>query len=156
MDGALVVAIGTPHDGGMDVWGIAAWIVSLVSAAVGGPPCTELVALDLERTRALVSTDPAALTRVYADPRAAAADLTLLEQYRDRGWLLRGSSMALLGCVVLTSDDTSARLDVVDRLGPTRVRGDDGTAVRLPRDLPSRRTIDLEQVDGRWRIAGVA
>ncbi len=131
----------------------------LLAGFLGGadedPECLVLGGLDVVRTEAFVSGEWARLRDVYVDERAAHADVEVLQSYRERGLRLEGLRLVRESCRV--TDQTSRRLvlDVVDRLGPSRVHTDAGGPRELPRDRPTRRTVLLDRTQDGWRVAAV-
>ena len=131
----------------------------LLAGVLGGgdddPECLLLGGLDAGRTQAFVTGDEARLRDVYVDERAARADAEVLRSYRERGLRLEGMVLVRESCRVTDRARGSITLDVVDHLGPTWVRTEDGRRRDLPRDRPTRRTVALERTDDGWRVAGV-
>ena len=131
----------------------------LLAGVLGGgyddPECLLLGGLDAVRTQAFVTGDEARLRDVYVDERAARADADVLRSYRGRGLRLEGMVLVRESCRVTDRARGSITLDVVDRLGPTRVRTQDGHRHDLPRDQSTRRVVVLERTDDGWRVAGV-
>lgn len=114
----------------------------------------QLTALDLQRAQAFAHADPQRLEQVYASEQAAAADAATITGYRDRGGRVVGAVLVLDDVRVVRSTSERVELDVVDRLGPTRVVWDDGTSRALPSDRPTRRVVVLQLTDDGWRISG--
>lgn len=131
------------------------WMAMVIGGADGGPPCLVLGGLDLARTQAFVTDDDAGLRDAYVDDLAARADLAVLRSYRERGLRLEGMLLVRESCRVAARSPRHLTLDVVDRLGPTRVRTADGHERDLPRDRPTRRSVVLERTDDGWRVASV-
>ena len=131
----------------------------LLAAMLGGsgddPECLLLGGLDATRTRAFVADDEGRLGDVYVDERAARADVEVLRSYRERGLRLEGMLLFQESCRVTARSRQRVTFDVVDRLGPTSVRTEDGRRHDLPRDRPTRRTVVLERVGDVWRVAAV-
>ncbi|GAA1733686.1 hypothetical protein [Aeromicrobium alkaliterrae] len=140
----------------MDPWGVtaAAYLVSLLGAAGGGPACLDLATLDLHRSAAISSGSADELTTLFVDEAAAASEVAVLQQWNGRGLVLESAMLVIGSCVVV--DDSGGRvvLEVVDRLAPTRAIDDVGLSTALPRDDWSRRTVVIQDVDGQWRYAG--
>jgi hypothetical protein len=131
----------------------------LLAAMLGGsgddPECLLLGGLDAVRTQAFAAGDEDLLGDVYADERAARADTDVLRSYRERGLRLEGMLLVRESCRVTARSRQRVTLEVVDRLGPTSVRTEDGRRQDLPRDRPTRRTVALERVGDVWRVAAV-
>lgn len=140
----------------MDPWGVtaAAYLVSLLGAAGGGPACLELATLDLHRSVAISSASADQLGALFVDDAAAASEVAVLQQWTDRGLVLESAMIVIGSCAV--TDDRGGRvvLEVVDRLAPTRAVDTFGRSTALPRDDWSRRSVVLQDVDGQWRYAG--
>ena len=131
----------------------------LVAGVLGGgdddPECLVLGGLDAVRTQAFVTGDGARLRDVYADERAARADVDVLRSYRERGLRLEGMVLVRESCRVTDRSSRRITLDVVDHLGPTRVITESGEHRDLPRDRSTRRTVVLERTDDGWRVGAV-
>lgn len=133
------------------------WLVAgIVGGADDDPECLLLGGLDAARTRAFVTGDEARLRDVYAGERAAGTDAGVLRSYRERGLRLEGMGLQRESCQVTRRSRGRVTLDVVDHLGPTRVRTAGGHRRDLPRDRPTRHTVELVRTDDGWRVAGVA
>jgi hypothetical protein len=132
------------------------WLLAAMLGGSGGDPeCLLLGGLDAVRARAFVAGDEDRLGDVYADERAARADIDVLRSYRERGLRLEGMLLVRESCHVTAHSRQRVTLEVVDRLGPTSVRTEDGRRQDLPRDRPTRRTVVLERVGDVWRVAAV-
>ena len=131
----------------------------LLAGVLGGgdhdPECLLLGGLDAVRTQAFVRGDEARLLDVYVDERAARADTEVLRSYRERARRFEGMVLVRESCRVTDRARVAITLDVIDRLGPTWVRSEDGDSHALPRDRSTRRTVVLERTDDSWRVAGV-
>lgn len=100
---------------------------------------------------------PELLDRVYLPGSAALVrDRSTLEGYLHRGLRVVGARLVVESVRVLGRSDTSARLLVVDRLGPTVAVDATGQHQPLPNDQPTRHRIELRRVGDQWRIAGIA
>lgn len=141
----------------MDVWGITAvgYLMSLLGVASGGPGCVALVGLDLQRSLAWSASSAEAVESLYVEPAAATADRAALQQWIDRGLVLESAMLVAGSCRVVAESPGQVRLDVVDRLAPTRAVDASGRATTLPVDSWSGRDVVLQQVDGAWRYAEV-
>jgi len=137
----------------MDWW----WTVLALTAHLGPGEddrwARVLTGLDLQRAVALHTADATALRGVYASEAAAADDADLIDAYRARGGRLEGAVLRVEQVDVRRAVDDEVVLDVVDRLGPARVRWDDGSATALPADEPTRRRVVLRWTDDGWRIS---
>jgi hypothetical protein len=135
-------------------------LLLLIAALVGGvdrdPECLVLGGLDAVRREAFVTGDAARLRDVYVDRRAARADVSVLRSYRERRLRLEGMTLLRQSCRVVSRSTGRVVLDVVDRLGPTRVRSERGVIRELPRDRPTRRIVALSRADRAWRVAAVS
>lgn len=134
------------------------WLAALVTwwATLLGPgdtaaECLALGRLDAERARAFAAADPAALEAVYADDALRRRDQRVLRDYAARGLRLEGMAQLRSSCRLVDGDGRRLELEVVDRLGPTRVTGSDGSRW-LPRDRPTRRSVTLVRSDDGWRV----
>lgn len=126
------------------------WWVLVLSLQVQSPDSCEghLLSLDRQRAAAYATADPVRLHRVYtADSAARQRDVEVIEQYRERGGTVIGALPQVAECAVRKATSTSLDLEVVDTLGPTRVRWADGTHTQLPRDQPTRRNLVLRLTD---------
>lgn len=129
---------------------------------LGGPgdpavpaPVAVLHDWDQRRAVAWAAGDPAALRRLYEPgSRAGAADLAMLQAWRERGLRVVGMRMQLLSVSVRV--DTGRRLVLVvsDRLASAVAVGD-GVRRPLPRDAVSTRRLVLVRIAGEWRMAQV-
>jgi len=137
----------------MDWW----WTVLALTAHLGPGEddrwARVLTGLDLVRAQALAAADPDRLSAVYASPAAAADDADTIEAFADRGARIEGAVLLIDELSVIRSGRDEVVLDVVDRLGPAKVRWNDGTVDRLPVDEPTRREIVLVRTDDGWRIS---
>ena len=132
------------------------WLLAgVLSGGDDDPECLVLGGLDTVRTQAFVSGDESRLRDVYVDERAARADVHVLRSYRERDLRLEGMVLVRESCRVTDRSRLSITLDVVDHLGPTWVRTDDGSRRDLPRDRSTQRTVVLQRTDDGWRVAGV-
>jgi hypothetical protein len=112
---------------------------------------------DERRATAYAHGSAAELRDLYVPGSAAGrADLRVLAGYQRRALRVTGMHMQVLSLSVLQSRPGWRRVHVTDRLvGAAAVGGQ--RHVRLPRDLPSTRTLTMMRgVDGRWRVAAVA
>ena len=131
----------------------------LLAGLLGGgdddPECLVLGGLDAVRTQAFVTGDEGRLRDVYVDDRAAHTDAEVLRSYGERGLRLEGMALVRESCRVTDRSPGRLTLDVIDHLGPTRVRTKAGDIRDLPRDRSTRRTVVLEQSDDGWRVGAV-
>ncbi|MEG9225549.1 hypothetical protein [Aeromicrobium sp. Sec7.5] len=141
----------------MDLWGITAvgYLVSLLGVAGGGPGCTELAGLDLQRSLAWESGSPSDVESLYVTAASAEPDVAALRQWTGRGLEVESAMLVIGSCTADTRTPDLVRLTVVDRLAPTRAVDGSGVATSLPVDTWSGRHVVLQQVDGRWRYAEV-
>ncbi len=131
------------------------WVLAAVLGGTGDPECLLLGGLDAARTDAFVADDERRLSDVYVDERAAQADIETLRSFRERGLRLEGMLLVRESCQVVDRSRHRVTLDVVDRLGATTVRTEGGGRQDLPRDRPTRRTVELEREGDVWRVAAV-
>lgn len=109
--------------------------------------------LDDVRAEAFANGDTARLDEVYAPSSTGRdADAAMISAYANRGARVTGADLVLLSCRVTSSSADEVRLDVVDRLGASRIVWDDGTSRALPRDQPTRRVVTLVRTADGWRI----
>jgi hypothetical protein len=137
------------------------WMWALLVAVRGLSPApddrwaTTLTELDRVRAEAFATGDASRLDDVYLpDSHARRADGATIDAYAGRGGRVVGAELQILSCRVVHSTPDSARLEVVDQLGPARVTWSDGTSIELPRDRPSRRVVLVERTEEGWRISG--
>ncbi|MGB9013114.1 MAG: hypothetical protein WCB95_09695, partial [Aeromicrobium sp.] len=115
----------------------------------------ELAALDRVRATAFASADPALLADVYvAGSPLQDVDALTIAHYRSRGGRVVGAVLQVSQCRELERTAATIGLEVVEALGPSLVRWDDGGATALPRDRPTRRQITLRHTADGWRISG--
>ena len=131
------------------------WLLAAALGGTGDPECLVLGGLDATRTQAFVAGDEHRLGDVYVDERTARDDIEMLRSYRERGLRLEGMLLVRESCRVTDRSRRRVTLDLVDRLGSTSVRTEDGRRQELPRDRPTRRTVVLERVGEVWRVAAV-
>lgn len=141
----------------MDVWGITAvgYLMSLLGVTSGGAGCVALASLDLQRSLAWSSSSVEAVESLYVDPASAAPDVAALQQWQGRGLVLESAMLVIGSCVAVPESADRIRLDVVDRLAPTRAVDRFGSATALPVDTWSGRQVVLQRVDGTWHYAEV-
>lgn len=109
--------------------------------------------LDDVRAEAFARGDTTLLDEVYAHSSTGRdADASMISAYASRGARVTGADLMLLSCRVTSSSADEVRLDVVDRLGASRIVWDDGTSRALPRDQPTRRVVTLVRTADGWRI----
>jgi hypothetical protein len=131
-------------------------------AAAGTPPVGPAArALDVlhrwdsRRAAAYAAGSPGRLSDLYLPGSAAgAADVHLLQRYRDRGLRVVRMRTQVLALVVLERRADRWTLRVTDRLDAA-VASRGTSQVRLPRDASSVRVLVLTRSSGRWRMADV-
>lgn len=113
--------------------------------------------LDRHRARAWDAGEPGRLRRVYVpDSPALRRDQRMLRAYVERGLTVRGVRTTYQRVRVHERGPRRVVLDVLDRLrGRPVARDTAGHQRRLPRDRPDRHLVELQKVDGRWRIATI-
>lgn len=128
-----------------------------VAAADGERWPVVLEGFDRIRSHAFEAGRPEALDSVYPEgSRLLARDKALLASYTGRGVDIERIRMRLLETKVVAATPRLVTLRVVDRLAQATVRLPDGTVRDLPRDQPTRRTIELSLTADGWRISGVS
>lgn len=127
-------------------------VLATLLPSLSAEPCLVLEGLDVQRQVAFAQGNPAALAAVYAHGSSAgAADLRVLEGYRERGVRVVGARLERRSCEALGE----RRVRTVERLGPAVAVLSDGTRRPLPRDHWDDRDVRLVVEEGRWRIAAV-
>lgn len=117
---------------------------------------TVLTGFDLIRADAFERGRPDLLDRVYVPgSEILRVDRRMLETYSDRGIRIDDLRMSVLSAEPVERSPRRIRLEVLDRLLLTRVSLPDGSVRDLPRDQPSRHTIDLVLTEAGWRISAV-
>jgi hypothetical protein len=137
------------------------WVLIAAVRAVSPAPedvwATRLGELDEVRAEAFAKADVGLLDGAYVrGSRALAVDAAMIDDYRRRGGRVAGAELRVISCRILAASTSRARLEVVDRLGPSRIVWSDGSSTSLPRDEPSRRVITLIRTPEGWRIAGAS
>ena len=112
--------------------------------------------LDHARATAWRRSRPALLRQVYL-PSAAVLrrDRSRLHAYTARGLRVRGVHLTFGSIAVVARAPRVVRLRVVDQLGAATAFDQHGDRRELPRDRPTRHTIELRRYADGWRIAGV-
>lgn len=113
--------------------------------------CEALAALDVVRGEAWSTGDAALLATVYADG-AGEDDMARLRAWRGRGTTVEQMRMLRSSC----RESGATTVEVVERLGPAVAVLPDGRRRPLPQDSWDRRVIDLQHLEGRWRIVRVS
>lgn len=127
-------------------------IAALVALMVpGADRCDALAALDVVRAASWASGDEAALAQVYGRG-AGEGDAARLRAWSEAGVRVEGMRTVRSRCRA----SGATVVEVVERLGPAVAVLPDGSRRALPQDAWDRRVIDLEMVDGRWRIVSVS
>ncbi len=132
------------------------WWLLVLSLQVQAPgACDGLVqSLDRHRAASFAAADVQRLAEVYTtDSAAGQRDAEVIEQYRERGATVIGALPEVSECSVREQTSTMIDVEVVDTLGPSHVRWDDGSRTRLPRDQPTRRHVVLRLTADGWRIS---
>lgn len=112
---------------------------------------------DSRRAEAFAVGSADRLRRLYvAGSAAGAADLALLQRYRDRGLRVAGMRTQLLSVTVTERRPARWAMRVTDRLeGAVAVHG--RQRIQLPRDTSSTHLITMQRApDGRWQVAAVS
>lgn len=133
----------------------------MLSHAVSGPAQerwpTVLDGFDLIRSRAFEEGRADDLELVY--PRGSLLlerDKALLASYVIRGVDIERMRMRLIDARVLSVKPRRVTMRVTDQLIQAWIRLSDGTVRDLPRDQPTRRTIELTLTPQGWRISAVS
>lgn len=79
----------------------------------------------------------------------------MLRQYTARGLHVEGVRLAFGRITVVERTPDAVRLRVVDQLRQATAVDRSGRRLVLPRDSPTRHTIELSRTSGGWRIADV-
>lgn len=96
------------------------------------------------------------LETVYpAGSSLLAQDKELLASYVRRGVDIERMRMTLVEADVVAATPGHVTMRVTDQLTQARIRLSDGTVRDLPRDQPTRRTIELTLTTKGWRITAV-
>ncbi len=112
---------------------------------------------DVRRSRAWAAGDGPALRRLYTPTSSAGRrDVAMLRAWNDRGVRVDGWAVQLISVQVRTSTPDRLVLRVIDRMVGGRVTAG-RASVQLPRDRPSRRTVELRRGSPRssWRVHSV-
>jgi hypothetical protein len=160
---AVVLLVGVPGGGfllrgeGAPVPEVpAAASVPLREPARPGPdPVAVLRAWDAARAEAWRQADPAGLRRLYLPASVAGRrDVAALRDYRRRGLRVRGLQVQLLRAELVRGRPDALVVRVTDRVVGAVAVGPD-SSVRLPRDQPSTRVVQLVLRNGAWRVGRV-
>ena len=142
----------------MDWVAILAMVV--LSNALGGSAQERWPAVldgfDRVRSLALEQGRVDLLETVYpAGSPLLARDKELLASYVRRGVDIERMRMTLVEADVVAETPGHVTMRVIDQLTQARIRLSDGSARDLPRDQPTRRTIELTLTPEGWRISAV-
>jgi len=142
------------HSGFMD-W---LWVLIVAVRGLSSSPddqwATRLGELDRVRAEAFATADPRRLDEVYAQGSDGwRTDEATIGAYARRDGRVIGADLRVLSCRVVQASPDRVSLEVVDQLGPARVRWGNGTSTDLPRDRPSRRALTVIRTADGWRIA---
>lgn len=122
-------------------------------------PAQVLAAWDRARAAAWAEADVAGLRELYvASSSAGQTDVAMLREWSARGLRVTGLETQVLSLRVRVETPDRLVLVVTDRVvgGEAVGQGAAGRApVRLPRDQPSTRRVELEKVGGEWLMAEV-
>lgn len=113
--------------------------------------CEALSALDVVRAEAWSTGDAELLATVYARG-AGEEDMARLQEWRERDATVEHMRMLRSSCRV----SMATTVEVVERLGAAVAVLPDARRRPLPEDGWDRRVIDLQHLDGRWRIVRVS
>ncbi len=110
---------------------------------------------DLNRADAWARGDVAALRALYAPgSRTGAADSAMLRSYVERGLVVEGMNTQVLAADVRSFGPDRIVVVLTDRLAAATAIGV-GVRTVLPRDRPSRHTLELVRVSGSWLVEEV-
>lgn len=133
-----------PPPGGVDAPGAARWST------------TVLASWDRARERAWQAADPAALGALYvAGSMAGQRDAELLERWRAAGVEVRRLRLRVDALDVVALGPRRVVLEVTDRLRVHAVADSAHGVLRLGRDRPSTRVVELRRDGTTWRVAEV-
>lgn len=107
---------------------------------------------DERRSAAWATGDVTALRSLYVrGSRSGRTDVGMLEEYVDRGLVVRGLQTQVLAVDLLRSGPGLLVLRVTDRVVGGEAVGQ-GEVARLPVDRPSTRRLGLRRVAGEWLV----
>ncbi len=86
---------------------------------------------------------------------AAERDAELLERWREAGVEVRTLRLRVDDLEVVVLEPRRALLEVTDRLRVHAVAGGSAPVLRLGRDRPSTRVVELRRDDDLWQVARV-
>lgn len=110
---------------------------------------------DSSRARAWAAGDVGALRRLYTRAsRAGAADRGMLAAYVARDLVVADMRTQVLSARVRSVGTRRVSLVVTDRLTAARAVGP-GVGVLLPRDRPTRHSVEMVRRGGRWLVSEV-
>jgi hypothetical protein len=116
-----------------------------------------LQALDVQRSQAFSTLDPAGLDAIYVPGSSPwQADRSLLASYRDRQVRIDGLKMQIDKLAVERPGPGTVVLRVVDRLIAGAAVDNAGRRTPLPAGTPTARLITLTGKGDAWRISGIA
>jgi Protein kinase domain len=127
------------------------------TAAEEGRWLGTLQALDVQRSQAFSTLDPAGLDAIYVPGSSPwQADRSLLASYRDRQVRIDGLKMQIDKLAVERPGPGTVVLRVVDRLIAGAAVDNAGRRTPLPAGTPTARLITLTGKGDAWRISGIA
>ncbi|QVT80577.1 hypothetical protein ENKNEFLB_02976 [Nocardioides aquaticus] len=133
-----------PPPGGAAAPGAVRWSAGLLRA------------WDRARERAWQAADPGALAALYvAGSTAGERDAELMERWRSAGVEVRSLRLRVETLDVVALDRRRVVLEVTDRLRVDAVAEGAPGVLRLGRDRPSTRVVELRRDGGTWQVAGV-
>ncbi|MGZ5367532.1 MAG: hypothetical protein ACXWXH_11365 [Aeromicrobium sp.] len=148
----------TGHSMRMD-W-VAILAIMALSNSLAGPATDQLPAMldgfDQVRSLAFETGRADAFELVYPEASPLLMDdQELLASYIRRGVDIERMRMTVLEVDVVQATARHATMRVTDQLTEARIRLSDGTVRDLPRDQPTRRTLELTLTAKGWRISAV-
>jgi len=138
-------------------WVMILAVMALTQALAG--PAQErwpavLGGFDQIRSQAFEEGRTELLEAIYpAGSPLLAQDKEVLASYVRRGVDIERMRMTLLEADVVAANRQHVRMRVTDQLVRASLRLSDGTVRELPRDQPTRRTIELSLTPRGWRIS---
>jgi len=119
-------------------------------------PLAVLHQWDQQREAAYVAGDSAKLADLYATgSTAAAADLAILESYRERGLRVQQVAQQFFSVRVVRAGPTLIALRTIERFAGGLALGE-GRCLRIPGGFPAQRLITLTYDGARWRVESVS
>ncbi len=119
-------------------------------------PLAVLHEWDRDREAAYLAADPTKLAALYVSgSSAAAADLAIMDTYRERGLRVQRISQQFFSVQVLAVQPARIKLRTVERFAGGLVLGE-GRCQQLAPTFPVRREVALVHDGNRWRVESVS